>query len=244
MTTPKVAEITAPQGAEVSVNIGEVKSSGEVSSSVNRQPIIKTTIKTWIALVAAFVALCGGGGAGWAIGAKTGGRHSMATMEGVSAGHHGMMAMEQKVFLSMMVAHHQMALDMAEAVVKAGKDPRVKALAQRVITAQKREIDQMRAMYRALYGADIPEYHGHHTGDPMAGMMGMAGMTSDAVSGAADPDQAFLRMMIPHHAGALLMADMVLNGKDVNEEVKKLAESIIADQSGEIAEMQGMRKVS
>ena len=233
--------MTTAQGAEVSVNIGEVKSSGEVS--VNRQPIINTTVKTWIALVAAVVALCGGGGAGWAIGAKTGGRHSMATMEGVSAGHHGMMAMDQKVFLSMMVAHHQMAVDMAEAVVKAGKDPGVKALAQRVITAQKREIDQMRAQYRALYGADIPEYHGHHTGDPMAGMMGMAGMTSDAVSGAADPDQAFLRMMIPHHADALLMADMVLNGNP-DADVKKLAESIIADQSGEIAEMQGMRKVS
>jgi hypothetical protein len=53
----------------------------------------------------------------------------MATLEGVSAGHHGMMAMDQKVFLSMMVAHHQMALDMAEVVVKAGKDPGVKALA-------------------------------------------------------------------------------------------------------------------
>ena len=233
-----------PQVAEKSINIGQVTFSGsEPSVSVNRQPIIKTTVKTWIALVAAVVALCGGGGAGWAIGAKTGGRHSMATMEGVSAGHHGMMAMDQKVFLSMMVAHHQMAVDMAEAVVKAGKDPGVKALAQRVITAQKREIDQMRAQYRALYGADIPEYHGHHTGDPMAGMMGMAGMTSDAVSGAADPDQAFLRMMIPHHAGALLMADMVLNGNP-NAEVKKLAETIIADQSGEIAEMQGMRKVS
>ena len=232
--------MTTAQGAEVSVNIGEVKSSGEVS--VNRQPIINTTVKTWIALVAAVVALCGGGGAGWAIGAKTGGRHSMA-MEGISAGHHGMMAMDQKVFLSMMVAHHQMALDMAEAVVKAGKDPRVKALAQRVITAQKGEIDQMRAMYRALYGADMKEYHGHHKGEPMAGMMGMAGMTSDAVSGAGDPDQAFLRMMIPHHADALLMADMVLNGNP-DADVKKLAESIIADQSKEIAEMQGMRKVS
>ena len=77
----------------------------------------------------------------------------------------------------------------------------------------------------------------------MAGMMGMAGMTSDAVSGAGDPDQAFLRMMIPHHADALLMADMVLNGNP-DADVKKLAESIIADQSEEIAEMQGMRKVS
>jgi uncharacterized protein (DUF305 family) len=39
------------------------------------------------------------------------------------------------------------------------------------------------------------------------------------------------------------MADMVLNGNP-DADVKKLAESIIADQSEEIAEMQGMRKVS
>ncbi|MFM9098446.1 MAG: DUF305 domain-containing protein, partial [Phycisphaerales bacterium] len=67
--------------------------------------------------------------------------------------------------------------------------------------------------------------------------------TAEAVSGAANPDQAFLRMMIPHHAGAIMMADMVLNGTP-NADVKELAETIIADQSAEIAEMQKMRTAS
>lgn len=195
----------------------------------------------WIATIAAVVALIVGGAIGWAIGANTGGDHmadghSMAMTDGVSETHHGMMAMDQQEFLAMMIAHHQLAVGMAEAELQSGTNPRAKALARRVITAQKREIAQMDSWYRALYGEDVPSMDD----SDMTGMLGMAGMSPEAVSGAANPDQAFLRMMIPHHAGALLMADMVLNG-DPNADVKALAEKIIADQSAEIAEMQALR---
>lgn len=198
-----------------------------------------------IAIIAAVAALLVGGAIGWAIGANTGGNHmmdgDMAMMDGVSETHHGMMAMDQKEFLAMMVAHHQGAVDMAKAEIEAGSDPKVKALAQRVITAQKREIAQMTSWYRALYGEDVPPIDQQNL--EMGAMMGMSGMSPDAITGAANPDQAFLRMMIPHHAGALMMADMVLNGTP-NADVKKLAETIIADQAQEIAEMQEMRTTS
>lgn len=198
-----------------------------------------------IAIIAAVAALLVGGAIGWAIGANTGGSHmmdgDMAMMDGVSETHHGMMAMDQKEFLAMMVAHHQGAVDMAKAEIEAGSDPKVKALAQRVITAQKREIAQMTSWYRALYGEDVPPIDQQNL--EMGAMMGMSGMSPDAITGAANPDQAFLRMMIPHHAGALMMADMVLNGTP-NADVKKLAETIIADQAQEIAEMQEMRTTS
>lgn len=200
----------------------------------------------WIATIAAVAALLVGGAIGWAIGANTGGDHmmdgeSMAMTDGVSETHHGMMAMDQKEFLAMMIAHHQLAVGMAEAELETGTNPKVKALAQRVITAQKREIAQMDSWYQALYGKDVPSMG--EEGAEMAGMLGMAGMSPEAISGAANPDQAFLRMMIPHHAGALLMADMVLNGTP-NADVKALAEAIIADQSQEIAEMQALRTAS
>lgn len=50
-------------------------------------------------------------------------------------------------------------------------------------------------------------------------------------------DQPFIEMMIPHHQGAVEMAQMALS-QAKNPEVKKLAESIITDQKREIKQMQ------
>ncbi len=197
----------------------------------------------WMAVIGAVVVLLVGGVIGWAIGASTWGNHmmdgdSIAMMDGVSEAHHGTMAMGQKAFLAMMVEHHQMAVDMGDAELQAGDRPVVKALATKIIGEQKKEIAQMRSWYRALYGEDVPEIDMDDMG--VSTMMGMSGMSPEAITAAADPDEAFLRMMIPHHAGALLMADMVLNST-ANDDVKALANRIIDEQSKEIAEMQELR---
>jgi uncharacterized protein (DUF305 family) len=52
-------------------------------------------------------------------------------------------------FLAGMVPHHQGAIDMAEVVLKYGKDPKVKKLAQGIIRAQKQEIAMMNAWLKA-----------------------------------------------------------------------------------------------
>jgi len=65
-------------------------------------------------------------------------------------------------------------------------------------------------------------------------------MASPTLTG--DPDRDFLALMIPHHAGAVEMARVLLiHGKDPL--IRQLAEDIIAGQQAEIAAMQARLNV-
>lgn len=58
---------------------------------------------------------------------------------------------------------------------------------------------------------------------------------------ASDPDEGFVRGMIPHHQGAIDMAKIVLQyGKD--EQVRKWANDVIREQQREIGEMEAWLK--
>jgi uncharacterized protein (DUF305 family) len=53
----------------------------------------------------------------------------------------------------------------------------------------------------------------------------------------ADFDRMWLQMMIAHHQGAISMANQVLAATS-DDEVKKLAEAVVAGQTAEITTMQ------
>lgn len=57
-----------------------------------------------------------------------------------------------------------------------------------------------------------------------------------------DPSADFVRMMIPHHQSAIDMSEVLLQQKDVDPEIKAMAEEIIKAQQGEIEKFQAWLK--
>lgn len=75
---------------------------------------------------------------------------SQALHESMEKSHKDMMQMKMTGdadhdFAMMMVPHHQTAIDMAEIVLKHGKDPKIQAMARKIIDAQKKEIAEFEA---------------------------------------------------------------------------------------------------
>jgi uncharacterized protein (DUF305 family) len=56
-----------------------------------------------------------------------------------------------EAFIDAMIPHHQSAIDMAEVANEKSKNPRIKELAQNIVSAQKREIEQMKGWRREWY---------------------------------------------------------------------------------------------
>lgn len=163
-----------------------------------------------------------------------------AYMAGMTKMHDDMMAGMQAndadvAFAKGMLPHHEGAVDMAKVQLKYGKDEAMRQLATEIIAAQEAEIAQMQQW--------LTEHPDTEKQDNTAEMQqayeqSMQAMHEDMMAGikASDPDMAFAKGMLPHHQGAIAMAEVQLKyGKD--EAMRKLAEDIIAAQKVEIATM-------
>jgi uncharacterized protein (DUF305 family) len=149
-------------------------------------------------------------------------------------------------FVDAMIPHHQGAVEMAQEVLAKSQRPEMKKLAQDIIAAQNREIEQMKQWRKAWYPKADSKPMAWHA--QMNHMMPMSPEQIQAMMmkgdlGAADAefDLRFLNAMIPHHEGALVMAKDVLS-KSKRPETKKLAQEIISSQQKEIDQMKQWRK--
>lgn len=134
-------------------------------------------------------------------------------------------------FVADMIPHHEAALQMAKIAQDRASSPFVKQLADDILRTQAAEIEAMRAADERLRSAGVKQ---GSLGVPQDEM----GMDHDATTlETAKPfDPAFMRMMLPHHEGAITMSEAELaKGKDA--ELRKLARQIITAQQREISAM-------
>ncbi len=148
-------------------------------------------------------------------------------------------------FIDAMVPHHQGAVVMAKEVLAKSKRPELLQFAKSIIAAQSTEVDQMQKWRKQWYpkaAATAIMWHGKANHEmPMTAEYKKT-MQMDVDLGAADSgfDKRFLDAMIPHHQGAVTMAQD-LNKKSQRPEMKRLANSIIASQQKEIDQMKRWR---
>ena len=154
-------------------------------------------------------------------------------------------------FVVMMAPHHQGAIDMAQAELQYGQNEKLLRIAQEIVVEQLQEIAAMRL---AIGEPASPTWktNGAHESPAAAPQKATPGtdaafvsrsnaamdkmMTDMAVKPTGDVDHDFVAMMVPHHQGAIDMAQAELQCGQ-NLQLKTIAQEIIVDQMQEITLM-------
>ena len=150
----------------------------------------------------------------------------------------------ERAFLSAMVPHHRSAVEMANAAQGRLADPKIREIQDAIAKTQEAEIGQMQRIHQRLFDEPLEPNDGAHMqlglSAQEAGMDHMDGATSVGQS-PPPADRAFIAEMVPHHRGAVAMAQAVL-ADTPDGELRKLAEEIVSAQRREIATMEKVRE--
>lgn len=140
-------------------------------------------------------------------------------------------------YLDSMIHHHNGAVMMARMVLSKTERPELKAFAQKIIDDQTKEIGYMQQLRDQWYAGKPPAVNME-----MPGMIGgMKMMISNHMKEMEEMEPAhfdlhFLKMMIAHHEGAVVMSHDALK-KGEHREIQQLAQRIIQAQQPEIEQM-------
>ena len=152
---------------------------------------------------------------------------SMSNMQGMD--HSAMMVSSEREFVTGMIPHHQEAVDTAtEVLARGGSIAEVRILAEEIIAAQETEIALLKQWHEEWYGE---VYQADDSYQPM--MRDLTGLEG------ADLDKMFLEDMVPHHMGAIMMAQSVRPYIE-HVEITNMADAIMTTQSAEIELMRDL----
>ena len=165
-------------------------------------------------------------------------------------------------FVAMMIPHHQGAIDMAQAELRYGQNQQLLRISQEIVVEQLQEIAAMRiavgekvSPYEAMLAASVPGAAATVAPAPAApgtaeklsaaaegpflkeNDADMARMMDDmAIKPTGEIDRDFVAMMVPHHQGAIDMAQAELRyGR--NAQLRRIAQEIIVEEIQEITLM-------
>ena len=135
-------------------------------------------------------------------------------------------------FLTMMIPHHEQAIEMSELALTRSDDDEVLQLAEQIKNAQGPEISQMRSLLQEFGIEENPSSHAAH----MHGMLTDNEMRELETANGSAFDRLFLTGMIKHHEGAIDMVALVGD----SQRLSSLGEAIFTAQNDEITKMQEM----
>lgn len=141
-------------------------------------------------------------------------------------------------FLHGMIPHHQSAVEMSKSYLEyAGKGGEFKGLAENIISAQNKEIDQMNTMIERFEKAESPDSDKEEAYLEEYRAMMDTHHSSHTAAETTDLEAAFAQGMSMHHQMAVDMAEIILKYTD-DEELTRFADNIVTQQEKEIDEMQ------
>jgi uncharacterized protein (DUF305 family) len=165
-------------------------------------------------------------------------------------------------FVAMMVPHHQGAIDMAEAELRYGQNEQLRRIAQEIVAEELQEIAAMRAASGEKLTPTEATLAASFAGTAAGSGFSSAGPPDNAppslkgerpflaqnnaamtkmvndmtINPTGNIDRDFVAMMVPHHQGAIAMAQAELRyGRE--EQLRRIAQEIVVDQIQQISLM-------
>ena len=147
-------------------------------------------------------------------------------------------------FMQGMIMHHAQAVEMTALIESRTQNKDLRSLGARISRSQSDEISFMKRWLSARGAETSPKMHGMHKPDHhklMPGMLTSKQMDALRKAKGEEFDELFLKGMIQHHNGALIMVkDLFDAGAGQDAELFNFATDVDSGQRAEIEVMQTM----